>query len=88
MQNFTTASLNGHRDMEEQILQLQKFINGSRYECGVRDRLRAAWAYRMLFGVSFSADVYVHGGRDALDTPLLAALHEKAMRLYRQYLVL
>lgn len=35
MQNFTTASLKGHRDMEEQILQLQKFINGSRYTVAI-----------------------------------------------------
>lgn len=35
MQNFTTASLNGHREMEEQILQLQKFINGSRYTVAI-----------------------------------------------------
>lgn len=31
MQNFTTASLKEHRDMEEEILRLQNYINGSRY---------------------------------------------------------
>ena len=35
MQNFTTASLNGHLEMEEQILQLQKFINDSRYTVAI-----------------------------------------------------
>lgn len=35
MQNFTTASLKGHRDIEEQILQLQNYINGSRYTVAI-----------------------------------------------------
>ena len=35
MQNFTTASLKGHRDMEEQILRLQNYINGSRYTVAI-----------------------------------------------------
>ena len=35
MQNFTTASLKGHHDMEEQILRLQNYINGSRYTVAI-----------------------------------------------------
>lgn len=35
MQNFTTASLKGHRDIEEQILRLQNYINGSRYTVAI-----------------------------------------------------
>ena len=35
MQSFTTASLKGHRDMEEQILRLQNYINGSSYTVAI-----------------------------------------------------
>ena len=46
MQNFTTVSLRGHHSMEEQILQLQNYINSSNYTIAITGA-----------GISMSAEI-------------------------------